>query len=121
MPFLEELYKHNYTDLLIQYGQHGDPIFQHFMDNYGSNVKEKYGIYVTGFDFNYEGLREEMIAVKGNPSYRRDEGVVLSHSGKCAINLNMSMYPTKLSKARGLSLRFCDLTSLLLSSQIPTS
>ena len=86
MQFLGELYKHNYTDLLIQYGQHGEQHFRHFIDNHGQYIKDKYGIYVTGFDFNYNGLKEEIIAVRANPSCRRAEGVVLSHSGERDAN-----------------------------------
>ncbi|OJD22526.1 hypothetical protein ACJ73_06126 [Blastomyces percursus] len=84
-PFLEALKANNYTDLRIQYGQMGAAAFQEFNQRDGSMVKERYGLNLTGFDFNLTGLKSEMLAVKADDSANKAEGLVVSHAGSGTI------------------------------------
>src|SRR5689334_2392544 len=68
VPFLEALRASQYTDLMIQYGQQGEALFREFQETHGAAVQQQYGLYVTGFDFNLNGLKQEMMAVKANPA-----------------------------------------------------
>jgi beta-1,4-N-acetylglucosaminyltransferase len=80
--FLEALHANNYTDVMIQYGEHGKEIFREFSATYGRAVLENYGLLVTGFDFNLEGLKQEIMTVKADREMSRAEGVVISHAGE---------------------------------------
>ncbi|EEH07336.1 UDP-N-acetylglucosamine transferase subunit alg13 [Histoplasma capsulatum G186AR] len=84
-PFLEALKANNYTDLRIQYGQMGQALFQEFKQKNEPMVKEKYGLNVTGFDFNLAGLKGEMLAVKADSDANKVDGLVVSHAGSGTI------------------------------------
>ncbi|WEW57623.1 N-acetylglucosaminyldiphosphodolichol N-acetylglucosaminyltransferase catalytic subunit alg13 [Emydomyces testavorans] len=79
-PFLAALQKHNYTHLLIQFGQLGYEVFDEFNREHGPVIKEKFGLSIEGFDYNVDGLKQEMMAVKANPGLYRDEGMIISHA-----------------------------------------
>ena len=79
-PFLEALQTSGYTDLRLQHGTDGRSILKDFKTSYGIEGKGEYGIAVSGFDFNKQGLGSEMRAAKGEDD--RTEGVVISHAGK---------------------------------------
>lgn len=81
-PFLQALKANRYSDLILQWGQHGGPIYKEFMEKNGADLKSKYGLRVTGFDFNVAGLKRELLATQEKPKANRREGVVISHSGK---------------------------------------
>ncbi|KKZ66236.1 hypothetical protein EMCG_08007 [[Emmonsia] crescens] len=84
-PFLEALRINNYTDLRIQYGQMGEATFQEFKLRNETMVKDKYGLNVTGFDFNLAGLKNEMLGVKADVDANKAEGLVVSHAGSGTI------------------------------------
>ncbi|KAK2788794.1 N-acetylglucosaminyldiphosphodolichol N-acetylglucosaminyltransferase catalytic subunit alg13 [Onygenales sp. PD_12] len=84
-PFLEALRLNGYTDLLIQYGQLGEAVFQEFKRDNETTVKEKYGLNIDGFDFNLAGLKNEILATKANPDTNQEEGLVISHAGSGTI------------------------------------
>ncbi|KAK2753068.1 N-acetylglucosaminyldiphosphodolichol N-acetylglucosaminyltransferase catalytic subunit alg13 [Onygenales sp. PD_40] len=84
-PFLEALRLNGYTDLLIQYGQLGEAVFQEFKRDNETTVKEKYGLNIDGFDFNLAGLKNEILATKANPDTNQEEGLVVSHAGSGTI------------------------------------
>lgn len=80
--FLAALKANNYTTLTIQYGRHGDELFRSFVKENENEVLHNYGLTLTGFDFNINGLKDEMCAAKANPSTNTAEGLVISHAGK---------------------------------------
>jgi beta-1,4-N-acetylglucosaminyltransferase len=81
-PFLEALQANHYTDVMIQYGEHGIEIFHEFTAAHGNSILDKYGLFVTGFDFNLDGLKQEIMSVKADREISREEGVVISHAGE---------------------------------------
>ncbi|KAL9030885.1 MAG: hypothetical protein Q9196_001028 [Gyalolechia fulgens] len=72
-----------YTSLRLQYGKNGQKILDEsgIVDELGE--KSQYGIEVSGFDFNTEGLGQEMWVTKAGED--RAEGVVISHAGSGSI------------------------------------
>ena len=80
-PFLAALQAHHYTDLLVQYGQQGEQLFEEFKKKNELDVKEEYGLNLSGFSFNLRGLKREILSVKANPSVGRKEGLIISHAG----------------------------------------
>lgn len=74
--FLQALQASGYTSLSLQYGKNGHDILADFE---ASGQAENHGIEITGFDFNKQGLGQEMCAVKAGED--RAEGVVISHAG----------------------------------------
>lgn len=85
--FLQALQDENYTELRIQYGKEGKRLFE---DNLWSVSTEsplgKYGLDITGFDFNKSGLRNEMLAARGaavEDIVQGTTGSVVSHAGTC--------------------------------------
>ncbi|EFE33437.1 glycosyltransferase family 28 protein, putative [Trichophyton benhamiae CBS 112371] len=83
--FLAALKANNYTTLTIQYGRHGDELFRSFVKENENEVLHNYGLTLTGFDFNINGLKDEMCAAKANPSRNTAEGLVISHAGSGTI------------------------------------
>lgn len=74
--FLRALEEQEYTELLVQYGQDGKPLFdkcQKLATQSGSGVK------VNGFGIDKLGLGRYMRRAKGGQKER--EGVVISHAG----------------------------------------
>ena len=80
--FLEELQASGYTHLLLQHGADGGVILKDFITNM-IDSRRIYGLTVTGFDFNKQGLEQEMRAAKGHNG--GVEGVVISHAGSGSI------------------------------------
>jgi beta-1,4-N-acetylglucosaminyltransferase len=93
--FLSSLYSHEYTNLLIQYGQLGP---QHFTELVSElKDEDKHGIGIHGFDFGRGASWNNLLrAMKGDyadwvvagsenkakeKSSRRERGVVISHAG----------------------------------------
>jgi beta-1,4-N-acetylglucosaminyltransferase len=86
--FLEALYDAKYTDLIIQYGKEGGKaIYDRFISANGESVKQDTGLEITGFDFNTNGLGQEMRKAKGDPTIDSKEGLVVSHAGWKPISL----------------------------------
>ena len=84
--FLQTLQDAEYTDLRIQYGTEGRPIFDDFVSRNENAIKDRFKIRLTGFDFDKNGLNAEMRAVKGNGLRAPErgaavEGAVISHAG----------------------------------------
>ncbi|KAF7508422.1 hypothetical protein GJ744_009275 [Endocarpon pusillum] len=85
-PFLEALRRAEYTELLIQYGkEEGKAIYESFISREHDNVKRTCGINIAGFDFNTNGLGEQMRKAKGHPGNGSKEGLVISHAGSGTI------------------------------------
>jgi beta-1,4-N-acetylglucosaminyltransferase len=76
--FLSSLSKAGYTDLLLQYGKKGRPMFEDLQRN-NKDLKTS-GLSCTGFGLNPDGLGREMLAAKGEDA--SSEGVVISHAGE---------------------------------------
>lgn len=80
--FLETLLKHGYNDLRIQYGKDSEKTFEDYRWLLDDDIKER--IIITGFDFDQNGLGEEMLATKrsykGSP-HQGQVGCVISHAG----------------------------------------
>lgn len=85
-PFLAALAANNYTDLMVQHGRNAETLFTDWKAVNGLAVEQTYGVYVTGFPYNLDGLGEELRAVKKDGSSRREEGVVISHAGMYAYS-----------------------------------
>ena len=81
--FLEALQASGYTDLLLQHGKEGGAILKEFDIVNGTNSRTKYGLTINSFDFNTQGLGQEMRAAKGQNGGA--EGVVISHAGSGSI------------------------------------
>ncbi|KAJ9641061.1 N-acetylglucosaminyldiphosphodolichol N-acetylglucosaminyltransferase catalytic subunit alg13 [Coniosporium tulheliwenetii] len=79
--FLEALAGTGYTHLVVQYGKEGKGLYDRAVSK-SSRVKDL-GISITGFDFNRNGLGQEMRAAKGESG--GVEGVVISHAGSGSI------------------------------------
>lgn len=80
--FLAALKANKYTNLVIQYGQHGDELFRSFVKDNEDEILQNYRLTLAGFDFNVNGLKDEMCAAKADPSTNTAEGLVISHAGK---------------------------------------
>jgi hypothetical protein len=80
--FLDAMSKSGYTNLLIQYGKDGKAVFEKLTAEIAS--ADETDITIDGFDFNRDGLDQEMRAAKGKPPHSA-EGVVISHAGKQAL------------------------------------
>ena len=78
--FLQALQDASFTELRIQHGDDGGHILK---EADLGNIKESYGIEVSGFDFNKAGLDGEMRAVKSNKP--ESEGAIVSHAGSGSI------------------------------------
>lgn len=76
--FLEALAGAGYTHLVVQYGKEGKSLYDRAVSE--SVRTKELGVSVTGFDFNRNGLGQEMRAAKGEAG--GVEGVVISHAGK---------------------------------------
>lgn len=83
--FLRALQKHEYTHLLIQYGKDGQGIFEKFVQENPPESEGCYGIQISGFDFNQEGLGQEMRSTQSDPSEDQEGGMIISHAGMCAF------------------------------------
>lgn len=80
--FLEALRKAEYTELLVQHGKEkGRAIYESFISREHDNVKRTCGINIAGFDFNTNGLGEQMRKAKGDPENGSKEGLIISHAG----------------------------------------
>ena len=76
--FLKVLNEYRYTDLCIQHGGSGQELLQEFLEQHAKSGG-LYGINISGFDFNRNGLGAEMMAAKGQSEMNK--GVVISHAG----------------------------------------
>ncbi|KAH0542345.1 hypothetical protein FGG08_003282 [Glutinoglossum americanum] len=82
-PFLKALREAGYTDLRLQFGREGRAIFDDFIINNEDGSEERYGLNITGFEYNRKGLGQEM---RGATAYKGGvEGVVVSHAGSGSI------------------------------------
>lgn len=79
--FLRALQEHDYTHLLIQYGKDGQGIFEKFTQDNLPESEGRHGIQISGFDFNQEGLGQEMRLAQSDPSSDQEGGVIISHAG----------------------------------------
>jgi hypothetical protein len=73
--FLTALESQGYTELSVQYGQDGKPLFEKCRSIAQGSSKLK----VTGFDLDKTGLARHMRRAKGGKD--ATEGVVISHAG----------------------------------------
>lgn len=86
--FLQALQDAKYTNLVVQYGKEGGKaIYDQFMSTDTDGVKKDIGVEVTGFDFNANGLGEEMRNAKGDRRAGGEEGLVISHAGRTPESL----------------------------------
>lgn len=77
--FLRTLRDAAYTDLVLQYGNEGQKIFEDFVIKHRLDSTERQGLNINGFCFNKRGLGWEMKEAKGGEGAQ--EGVVISHAG----------------------------------------
>ena len=82
--FLETLENLEYTHLILQHGKDGLSILERFRKSGEHDSKTTPKIQISGFDFNKQGLGQEMRAAKGENGDL--EGVVISHAGMIAEN-----------------------------------
>lgn len=86
-PFLESLRDQGYTELRVQYGKDGKKTFEDYLWVLSDDLKKRMNIAISGFDFDKNGLQEEMLAAKrvyGRSKYQGVEGCVISHAGECS-------------------------------------
>lgn len=77
--FLAALKQHSYTDLQIQYGKGGDPLFKMLVQAVERSGKGQ-GIKISGFDIDQAGLQQYMLRARGGADSK--EGVVICHAGR---------------------------------------
>jgi beta-1,4-N-acetylglucosaminyltransferase len=84
LPFLQALRKAEYTDLVVQYGKDGKGIYDDFVQSFPEDSDRRCGIMIRGFDFNPDGLSEEIVVVRAGDEdgLLHQEGVVISHAGE---------------------------------------
>ncbi|OJJ49247.1 hypothetical protein ASPZODRAFT_23504 [Penicilliopsis zonata CBS 506.65] len=84
--FLASLGELGYTNLLVQYGKDGRPIFDRFLqDRDSEEAATSHSIQVDGFDFNQAGLGREMRLAQENAAEGRRSGAIISHAGSGSI------------------------------------
>ena len=81
--FLDALRQQGFTHLRIQHGDGGRIGFDFFTQSVGGRVQKDTGIAVSGFDFNKNGLQDELKATKGTSP--TNEGIIISHAGSGSI------------------------------------
>lgn len=84
--FVETLLKYGYDELRVQYGKGGQKTFADYVWQLPDELKSR--ISITGFDFDQNGLREEMLAAKGRLKTEAGEGAVgcvISHAGSGSV------------------------------------
>ena len=81
--FLQGLKDAQYTELRIQYGDDSERIFDGKVKSRSAEIKQDYGIELSGFSFDKSGLESEMKAARGSSS--TNEGCVISHAGSGSI------------------------------------
>ena len=82
--FIKGLKGQGFTQLLIQHGSRGKDL-PSLVNNDAISALEDFslGVQIRGFDFNADGLVQEMRAAKGGDGTL--EGVVISHAGSGSI------------------------------------
>jgi beta-1,4-N-acetylglucosaminyltransferase len=87
LPFLQALREAEYTDLVVQYGKDGKPIYDDFNEKYPDTSDRRCGIMIRGFDFDPDGLTKEMVVVRPGDEQgaQHQEGVVISHAGELRV------------------------------------
>lgn len=81
--FLEALNTLGYTDLLLQYGLEGSSVLRKRFGPKGPTSAVNGKVNISGFDFNKQGLGQEMRAAKGENGDL--QGVVISHAGRSCL------------------------------------
>ncbi|EME46670.1 glycosyltransferase family 1 protein [Dothistroma septosporum NZE10] len=81
--FFRALEVQGYTDLLVQYGQDGQELYESCIAA-AKNTESGSVIKVTGFALDKQGLERYMIQAKGSRN-EGHEGVVISHAGSGTI------------------------------------
>lgn len=74
--FLETLAKRQYTDLLIQYGEDGEKIYEDFLVS-GMSC---HGIRLRGFGFK-RSIEQDMIMTTGREAKGQKRGLIVCHAG----------------------------------------
>ncbi|KAA8649847.1 N-acetylglucosaminyldiphosphodolichol N-acetylglucosaminyltransferase catalytic subunit ALG13 [Aspergillus tanneri] len=83
--FLVALHQFGYTHLLVQYGKDGRSLFEESLRQHLPGSTSHHGLEIDGFDFNAEGLDEEMRLAQLNPAENRSSGLIISHAGSGSI------------------------------------
>ncbi|KAI6788141.1 hypothetical protein KC361_g9210 [Hortaea werneckii] len=81
---LSALGKLGYTDLVVQYGQDGQELFDSAMQQV-KTAGSSSNVNVTGFDLDQAGLGKYMRQAKGGGARGGQEGVVVGHAGSGTI------------------------------------
>lgn len=82
-PFLRALAASNYSDLLLQLGQGGLQILESLIPAEPDGRRNAHGVRIAGFEYQVEGLTEEMKATKGGGVRGFwGEGCVVCHAGR---------------------------------------
>lgn len=87
-PFFQALEAQGYTDLLVQYGQDGQELFDSCL-TVAKNTESGSVIDVTGFALDKQGLGKYMAQAKGARTGGH-EGVVISHAGTWSPGVRMA-------------------------------
>ena len=82
--FCRALEAQGYTDLVVQYGQDGKPLYDQCLQNLQTRTRSM-SLKISGFDLDNSGLRQYMIQAKGHNNKNASEGLVISHAGSGTI------------------------------------
>ena len=81
--FCQALEALGYTDLLVQYGQGGETLYQQCLQQL--RAAETSNMRIGGFDLDNAGLGRYMRQAKGHGIANAAEGVVISHAGSGTV------------------------------------
>ncbi|KAI6814501.1 hypothetical protein KC315_g13396 [Hortaea werneckii] len=87
---LSALGKLGYTDLVVQYGQDGQELFDSAMQQV-KTAGSSSNVNVTGFDLDQAGLGKYMRQAKGGGARGGQEGVVVSHAAAFSPSIPLSL------------------------------
>lgn len=80
VDFSKALELQQYTNLVVQYGQDGEGLYQHCLELVRSAGASS--LHISGFDIDEAGLGQYMRRAKGGGDNKgAAEGVVISHAG----------------------------------------
>ena len=82
--FCRALEAQGYTNLLVQYGRDGRPLYDQCLQRLRT-TSSSLGLKIDGFDLDKSGLRPYMFQAKGHNLPNATEGIVISHAGSGTI------------------------------------
>lgn len=80
-PFLAQLQRYKFTDLVVQYGKDAQHIFDSFTNENPEGSETLHGISVAGFEFVPDMAPIIKMARKDDTN-EQEQGMIISHAGR---------------------------------------